>query len=543
MRPIIALLFGFAATLPLQAARYAIIFGTNYTGNTADIPPLHLCEADARLMERTLRDQGQFTDARVLLGTQVTASAIQSTLAEFGRKVGGNDTVVIYFSGHGTTQYNASTRNKTENTLIMFNRPHVTDDTLNGWVKQIRSKKTVLIFDACYSGGIAGKGNQVRGAGDIPVPPGESGTIIQDGDEDSFFQGKAIIGSSGHNETSIEIGGMINHGIFTYYFSQGLSPRNGDLNGDGTVTVLEAFEWSRTRVSDHARRVNHVQNPQISGNASGIFISGNITPAPIAPPQPPVIEAPLPPPSPQGGTVVIETVDPSEPQPTGEGPQGNVEIITTVFESTVAGPTTLDPREALARNKLPNESRKVKVLLSEQEYPATIRWLSQSELKALTGETIPLGTYTWRANSRANKVAMLQLTGVPAGIHEVELLADGYPRVKSQLGVEAGGKNQLLIVTSMAKYGTIRGKVFFRNFGTPMRNHPVWMPQVRSPNQIFKMNTTADGSFWFLNLPPASDYYIKPSILEDTPLGKKKIQVKAGQVTDVDVILTKAVGR
>ena len=93
------------------------------------------------------------------------------------------------------------------------------------------------------------------------------------------------------------------------------------------------------------------------------------------------------------------------------------------------------------------------------------------------------------------------------------------------------------MVASLSGYGTIRGKVFYKNFDTPMAGQTIWMPTVKQTNQVHKMKSTTDGSFWFLNLTQGSDYFIKASFLESLPLDNKYITVESGKTTKLDIVL------
>jgi uncharacterized caspase-like protein len=568
--PAILIFLLYAAT-PVMAKRIGIVFGTNYKENTADIPPLDLCERDAKLMEETLKKHGRFDEIKVLLGRMVTASAMEQAIKDVARTSGKEDTVLIYFTGHGAFQKETGAPNGLRNYIIMYNRPHVPDSMLNDWLKGVKSNKTVLIFDACFSGGIAKKGRRQRGVGNVPVSEA-GGLVIQDGDESFYFDGKSVIGSSDSNETSIEItGGGVDHGVFTYWFAQGFDPQNGDLNHDKSVTVLEAFEWSSRRITEMAQKLQHSQHPQISGNASGILIAGNIepTPPPAVQQTVPVKPEPTKPPEqtpeaikPELPTVVQQVqepvkpeVSPIKPPSTPSSPEiavasseppavptevrGGVMLVTTILEMRQAGQTTLDPVKRLRQRREGNKRRNIRVLISDQVYPFEIEWVDQQRLKQVSGENIALGKYTWDMKEYSNRVAVIRIKDVPTGVHEIKIEADDYPLYRERLGVENRQDNKLLVVASLAGYGTIRGKVFRENFETPVAGHTVWMPSVTGINQIHKMITTSDGSFWFLNLPESSDYRIKATFEENLALDNERFTVKSGDVVKIDVVLGK----
>ncbi len=532
----------------LSARRIGLLLATNYTGNQAGIPQLKLCEKDAHLIKNHLEKAGKFDSVEVLLGKMVTAKNVGKKISKLIKTVKKNDTVVIYFSGHGTFQKDVSAPNGLRNFLLMYKRPHLPDNLLDKWVRKIKTKKLVWIFDCCYSGGIASKGKKTRGNGSLPITVGQVGKVIEDGDKNLYFGNKAIIGSSSSNETAIEIGRPIENGIFTYYFSQSLDPEKGDLNQDGTVTLLEAFEWTRPRVVEAAHKYKHKQNPILGGNASGIYLTGREIPKPPPsatklPPAPkkqkppkPALSTPVPNP-----IYPVNPVGVSEPPVASHKNRGDVIIYTTIYKSIVAGPTPTDPIKLSARNKRANKMRNVSVTISKHTYPIQLSWLSAKELRQESGEQVPLGVYSHRSKVYKNKVAKIIVKNVPTGVHEIMLKADGYPIIKKRMGVEKEAKrNRLFVVASLAGYGTIRGKVFFKTFDRPLPKQKIYMPTITQTNQIHSMVSTSDGSFWFLNLPPGRNhYFIKASFAENLPLDNKKLTVQANTTTKVDIVLNR----
>lgn len=525
----------------IEAKRIGVIFGTNYKGNDAGIPPLDLCEADAKLMENAIKSHGQFDDAKVYLGAMVTATNVKNALENLAKNTTKDDIIFLYFSGHGTYQRDNSAPNGLRNYIVMYTRPHVSDKELNDWMEGIQGK-VVWVFDCCFSGGIVKKGKNTKGVGDIPVPEGSPGTVIQDGEQNFYFKDAVLIGSSDANETSIEVRGNINHGIFTYYFAQGLDPKNGDLNNDKSVSLYEAFTWSASRITEHAKQLRHKQNPQIRGNASGFLIAGNLKPVTppntnpqnnVVSPQPEVTPAPNDPVKPP------DPVTPEEPPVVDQGNYGKIELITTILKSRQAGQNTMDPVEILRKNKIGDIDRKIRVLVSGNEYPTNIRWIDEKELKQKSEEEIPIGEYSYNGKVFKNKVAYIEISKIPTGAHEVQIEADDYPVIREVIGVEKNKSSKRLIVASLSNYGSIQGKVFYKNFEQPLPNQEVWMPTVTGTNLIHKMKTTKDGSFWFLNLPPGNYYQLKVSFLENVDLDNKFLKVRAGDVTKVDVVLHK----
>ena len=553
---------------PIFARRIGLVFGSDYRGNRAGIPVLELCEKDAKLMEQSLKDQGKFDHVKVLLGSMVTAANMKSALKEIASIAKKNDTVMIYFSGHGTVQKDSNAPNGMRNYLVMYDRPHVSDKNLDIWLKGIKTDNTVWIFDACFSGGIVKKGR--RGMGNVPVDSA-GGKVIQNGNDNFYFEGKTLISSADSNETAVELDDL-GHGLFTYWFVKGMNPANGDLNSDRVVTVLEAFEWSSKRVTNDAFSVRRRQHPQIVGSPSGIMIAGNARPRSIEPEvsiteekkapaveknvadekpviiteevtvtetvvgtvpevvQVPVVERPSRP---------ADPVTAEEPPATQTVTTGKIRIITTILQSRQSGRTTLDAVQVMKLKKLGNAVRRIRVMVSGKEFPAKIEWVDEGKLKEISGESIPLGFYSYNQKRYKNRVAVIYLDEVPSGVHEITLEVDDYPVIRERLGVEKNTENSLFTVASLSGYGSIQGKVFRENFENPISGHKIWLPTVKGVNQIHTMKTTSDGSFWFLNLPPSDDYQLKASIMESNKLDNENLNVKSGDVVRVDVVLGK----
>lgn len=524
--------------------RYGLIIGTDYKGNSAKIPELALCERDAQYLRSQIQKVGKFKDVRVLLGAQVTKENVEREIANLAKRAKKEDTVFLYFSGHGTYQRDSRAPNGLRNYLVCYDRPHISDEELNQYLSKIQSPKTLFVLDCCYSGGIAKKGVSTRGSSPVPIPQGSDGVVRQNA-EDFYFQNKAVISSADDNQTAIEVGGNINHGIFTYNFGRALE--TADLNGDRVVTALEAFFVSREETVKMAKRFNHEQVPQISGNASGVFLSGN--PAPTPPPQPAkppaTIAQPLPPtavspdpeplpvvPTPVSPPTVVTPVEPPAPPVKNKG---NILIKTTIVKkrelpaSRGTNPYDLLKKQRGTGNPPPKEEsndRKIKVLIDGEEYPTQLLTVKSNEWGASMsqGRLIP------------GEIYHIRLKDISTGIHKVEVFADDYPQFETAVGVLPNQDNIVDFTASVAGYGAIQGKVFFKTLDNPVENQPIYMPTIVSTRGVQKVNTDKDGNFWFTNLKPGK-YEIRASFAEELNLENSIIEVKSGEVSKVEIIL------
>lgn len=537
--------------------RYALFIGTNYKGNTAKIPELNLCEKDANFLKDKLQAKGNFKDMKVLLGAMVTRDNVKNAISAIGKQAGKEDSVFIYFSGHGMYMKDAKAKNGMRNYLICYDRPHISDEELHEFLSNIKSPKTVLVMDCCYSGGIANKGKNTRGAAEVPIAQGNDGVVRQNS-EDYLFQDKAVISSSDADQTSIEVGGTINHGIFTYNFGNAID--KADLNNDKVVTALEAFFVSKEETVKMAKKFNHEQTPQVSGNAAGIFLSGS--PKPVTPPPPPpnvVVNTPITPPEvppttttttttpttpvkpepevapPNETTVVIPPIINVEPPAPPSITTGNILIRTSIIKDKNYGRMSsgspydlLNKKGKLGSNTKESPVRNIKVLVNGEEYKSTVT----TEKSKIWGAITKMGTLV------QGDIYNVKIDNLPAGVHQVEILADQYPVYKTAAAVIAKQTTTVDAISSMDGYGAIKGRVFFKTLDNPIEKHPIYMPTVVSTNQIFKVTTDKDGYFWFTNLKPGK-YEIRASFMEEMKLENSEIHVKPGELTTVEIILNK----
>ncbi len=493
----------------LSAEKYALIYGTNYQGDSP-ISDLELCERDAERMKSQIVATGSFKNenVHVFLGAQVTRKSVEENLVGWlGKQVKEGDQVFFYFAGHGQFFRDESAKNGMRNYIIMFNRPHVSDDELNDWLKQVKTQKAVIILDACFSGGIAKKGASVRGAGNIPIAEGENSAVLQ-GDDDVFFQNKVVVSSADDNETAIELSAPINHGLFTYYFSDALL--KGDLNNDGKVTAYEAFFRARKQTTETAAKVNHKQVPQISGDASGFFFVGVPTP-PVKPP----------------------TEDKDKPKKEDDKlPDIN---ITLTEEDKEKDPPVTDEEPVNDKNKENG------TLVIKTTYRKDV--LGAAKPAVYLNETQANYTLQWEKNPHWGDVATMTIAKVPTGVTNVAVKASKYPDQVIKTAIEKNQTTTEVIAASVKGRGSIEGNVWLETFDRPVPGIKVFLKPIRIPKQPVVLSD-ASGRFVFNELKPgnytifivagtggsgANKVFTKPY--------EHSITVEENGVTKVDVVL------
>jgi len=133
---------------------YALVIGIDKYSDP-QITPLDFCRRDANAFYNTLTKNYTFDKENVTLLEDATYNDIQNALEDFAKKVKPMDNFLIFYAGHGYWNKASETgfwipsdgqKNSTRNWFR--------NSVLRDFLKEINSKHTLLITDACFSGGI-----------------------------------------------------------------------------------------------------------------------------------------------------------------------------------------------------------------------------------------------------------------------------------------------------------------------------------------------------------------------------------------------------
>ncbi|HEX4384998.1 MAG TPA: caspase family protein [Myxococcales bacterium] len=216
-----------AAALPTQgAARFAVIAGNNR--GAAGRAQLWYAERDAERFAHALEELGDFTqsDVQLLRGASVTELRAAITAAEAqvkkARARGERALLIVYFSGHAGSGG------------LELADDHLGYDELRADLATSSAETKVAIVDACEAGTLT----QVKGA-----RPSASVDFALPSDE--LVQGTALIASTAVGESAQE-SAAIGGSFFTHHLEVALRGA-GDQDGDGKVTLAEAFRYTAAR--------------------------------------------------------------------------------------------------------------------------------------------------------------------------------------------------------------------------------------------------------------------------------------------------------
>jgi hypothetical protein len=256
--------------------QWAVVIGVGKY-EAPSIPTLQYTVPDAESIYQTLTGPAGFKKDHVLLLTdkgerKPTLRNIKWALGTFlGRSAQKDDTVVIYYAGHGAPE--VDTRGVERDGLAKYLIPSDADpddlystalpmDELQTIFGRIEAERVVVFLDACYSGAAGGRTFLAKKT--------RAGAV-----DDLFLErltrskGRAIITASRPSEVSIELPDL-GHGIFTYYMVQGLKGA-ADLNRDGIVTLQELYEYLEQQVTQKSRAVGGNQHPVMKGELEGVL--------------------------------------------------------------------------------------------------------------------------------------------------------------------------------------------------------------------------------------------------------------------------------
>ena len=245
---------------------YAVIIGiAQYEDNRLN---LNYTENDARGLYDLLTDP-QYggvpkENIQLLLNEDATDRKIKRAIGKWlARQTGEDDTVIIYYSGHGAPEgddtywvtYNADIDDLYSTAL--------SNNEIADMLSRIRSQRLVTFLDSCYSEATVHRQDKTRSIStEIPL--------------DKFMgTGRVVISASDGKQLSVELD-EFRHGVFTYYLLEGLRG-NADANNDYVIEVEEIWGYVKRRVSETARQAGNDQTPVLQGRlTAGLALTVNL---------------------------------------------------------------------------------------------------------------------------------------------------------------------------------------------------------------------------------------------------------------------------
>lgn len=238
---------------------YALVVGVSQYRHAA-IPALKFAAKDAGDFGAFLAAQKKLfrnVHVKLLTDAQATRHEIEKFLFYDLLKAGKDDSVIMYFSGHGAIDPKRAEE--------YFFCAHDTDPEylaatavlLSGprFLGNLSSRHVLVVSDTCHAGGLSNLQTK-----SLPV---SFQSFLQEFQQSS---GRIIIASSKPGEFSMEQERLQNS-VFSHFFLEGLRGP-ADKDRDGAVTVREAYEYAYDRTKDATQGAQH---PVFEGRLVGKF--------------------------------------------------------------------------------------------------------------------------------------------------------------------------------------------------------------------------------------------------------------------------------
>jgi hypothetical protein len=206
-----------------EPSTYALVVGSNAAGPGQT--PLRYAEDDARRVGAILSELGGYAPANVDVVLQPTPAILRDHIAQLEKRVaadvaaGKQARIFFYYSGHARS------------TAIDLGAAGMPLAELRTRLMAVPATLTVVVLDACQSGAFS----RVKGA----TPAADFSFNSR---QQLDASGVAVLASSSGSELSQE-SEQLKSSYFTHHLLVGMRGA-GDANGDGTVSVDEAYRYA-----------------------------------------------------------------------------------------------------------------------------------------------------------------------------------------------------------------------------------------------------------------------------------------------------------
>lgn len=231
--------------------------------------------SDACAVLRLFKRYGfeELAGAPSLFNEQATFDALTSLVRDqLPLELQPNDSLVIFYAGHGTTVPSNAPDPENANKMITRRTGYLIpadaqENKTARWLRldifleeisNLPARHILVILDACKSGFALSEKFKFRGEGQ------EGGTIAELAGRVS----RRVITSAMHDQKAMDGGGGGNS-LFTETLIAAVDNLGADHDGDGYITTTDLFAYTRQQVSDTADRVYQVKQTPDYGYLTG----------------------------------------------------------------------------------------------------------------------------------------------------------------------------------------------------------------------------------------------------------------------------------
>jgi len=303
----------FLGTVHAQNNRAALIIGIEHYRNPVTAPSLLGVPADMNSAKQIAKAMGiPDKNITVIQNQQATKRNLMEAfkkVSEFGANGG---RVFIYFSGHGSRDYDHKKKQCYEG-LLSYDEELITNEEIASATQKLKDNvdKTIVLFDACHAGGVLKTALQTRSAGSSSalsltpkfVSKGSLDDVMACRTATNNFQMRGLfdqatrlgalqenlvlISSARPDEVAWDEGPGAG-GIATQALRDCLLGQARDTNASGAITLEEIRACAQVKMDQKL--------PGPNPKASNLVIRGNrnlipVVATPTAPPPEPVVVA------------------------------------------------------------------------------------------------------------------------------------------------------------------------------------------------------------------------------------------------------------
>jgi hypothetical protein len=213
---------------PVVASNAGRIYGvfagvSDYPGDGNDLA--YTAEDAVRVHDAMVRTGMRREDAVILTDSDATVGNLHAAVRELSGRMGPNDIFVLFYSGHGnrlprSAGYDATDPDALDETIELYDGP-MTDDEMNRMFGDIRAGISLVVLDACFSGGFAK---------DVISAPGRMGLFSSEEDVTSSVASKFRAG-----------------GYLAVFLADAVGDGLADGDGDGGVSAIELSQYLHER--------------------------------------------------------------------------------------------------------------------------------------------------------------------------------------------------------------------------------------------------------------------------------------------------------
>lgn len=212
-------------SIPSGGGVYGLFVGiSDYPGDDID---LSFCAEDAEQFAGAMTRGGGMPSGNgiILTDSDATTSNVRSALREIGGRMSSDDLFILFYSGHGgrierASGFERSDPDGVDETLHLYD-DDITDNELSALLDDIDARITILVLDACFSGGFAK---------DVISVPGRMGFFSSEEDVTSMVAAKFLAG-----------------GYLARFAADAVGEHLADSDRDGEITALELSQYLHER--------------------------------------------------------------------------------------------------------------------------------------------------------------------------------------------------------------------------------------------------------------------------------------------------------